>query len=698
MTDKDVREHLAQRWSRLQPKEAARDYMSEEMKADIHAQTAETLSPDRRNGPTWLGVNDNGSGTLTAAASRMRYGELATAQGATAERLGDAYRELAPALETWESIHASDGNAAFALDPAFEADFQRSLEAIDSAKPFMDGGARHEALLLERGGITAGQLAEFAEKHRAVDVIRARARSNGHGSDEQTEKPGPSRSLPSDPDELAGEIIDELDRLVPPDDASAGEPVVDRPELSSEPDLVPPELEIDAGLIQAYEEDLAHTHDPAGPELKADKIDAAERPIDKSATPAAPQPETKKTQSTAETPSTALSAKDVEARHSRFLADALENQRAARRQGIHPYQTEYAPRLIERARELLRLEALPAANARALRDAVAAYDDWLRSRRSASQRAPAAARPRRGPRKTRVQAEFDALYDKFLTEAAANRAGAHSRGIHPYMTEDAPGIIRQARELIRLGRLPDRAAETLADSIVHYERMRAHEAQQQTAQGTRTSRHRRQEGRKGKDTTRRTPATAPPPTRTLSPQTVSPADTPTPTPTPHSPVARAESRTDPAGPHANEPSAAVAEASPPPSDGLEEYRAWIERKRVEMEELFGRRPEPAKPEPTVADPAPVDLASQMASADELFDELKRRCDANVETARATDVEPYETEEWSSIHEAAKHLVDRDDLPDNARPYIRELIAGYYHWDSRRKPRHDPPTQSHRIRH
>ena len=58
-------------------------------------------------------------------------------------------------------------------------------------------------------------------------------------------------------------------------------------------------------------------------------------------------------------PSTALSAKDVEASHNQFLADALENQRAARRQGIHPYQTESAPRLIERARELLRLEALP---------------------------------------------------------------------------------------------------------------------------------------------------------------------------------------------------------------------------------------------------------------------------------------------------------------------------------------------------
>ena len=695
VTDKDVREHLAQRWSRIQPKEAARDYMSQEMLADIHARTAATLSPDRRSGPSWLGANDNGSGALAAAASRMRYSEVAIAQGATAERLGDAYRELAPALETWESIHASDGNAAFALDPAFEADFQRSLEAIDSAKPFLEGGARHEEVLLERGGITAGQLTEFAEKHEVVDAIRARARSNGHDSDEQTEKPSPARSLPSDPDELAGEIIDELDRLVPLEDAGAGDPVFKQPESSDEPDLVPPELENDPGLIQAYEEDLAQTRDTAGPELQTDRIDIVEPPIDESATPAATRPETEKTRSATEINSSALSAKDVEARHSQFLADALENQRAARRQGIHPYQTEYAPKLIERARELLRLEALPAANARALRDAVAGYDDWFRSRRRAPQRAAAAERPRRGARKSRAQAEFDALYDKFLTEAAANRAAARGQGIHPYMTDDAPGIIRQARELIRLGRLPGRAAETLSDTIVQYERMRAREAQRQTVQGARTARHRRQEGRKRKDTSRRTPATAPRPARTPSAQTISPAETAT----PPSPVAKAEARTESARPRTDESSATEAKAPPPPGDALEEYRAWIERKRVEMEELFGRRSEPAKPEPAVADPAPppVEPAPRPLSADELFDNLRRRCDTNLETSRTRNVEPYETEDWSSIHEAAKHLVNRDDVPDAARPYIRELIASYYRWVSRQQPRHDPPGQSHRFR-
>ncbi len=693
VTDKDVREHLAQRWSRLQPKEAARDYMSQEMLADIHAQTAETLSPDRRSGPSWLGANDNGSGTLAAAASRMRYSEIAIAQGATAERLGDSYRELAPALETWESIHASDGNAAFALDPAFEADFQRSLEAIDSAKPFLEGGTRHAELLLERGGITAGQLAEFAEKHKAVDAIRARARSNGHGSDEQTENPGPPRALPSDPDEIAGEIIDELDRLVPLQDAGTGDPVFEQPESSDEPNLVPPELEPDPGLIQAYEEDLARTHDPAGPELQTEGVDAAEHPINTSATPAAPKPEAEKKPSCAETPSTALSAKDVEARHSQFLADALENQRVARRQGIHPYQTEDAPELIDRARELLRLEALPAANARGLRDAVAAYDDWFRSRHRAPQRAAGTERPRRSTRKSRAQTEFDALYDKFLTEAAANRAAAHTQGIHPYMTEDAAAIIRQARELIRLGRLPGRAAETLADTIVQYERMRARDTQRQTGQGTGTAQRQRQNGRKGKDMSRRTPASAPRPAQMPSPQTVSPTGTPTP------PPAKAETIAEPAKPRTIERSATEAIASRPPGDALEEYRSWIEQKRVEMEELFSRPSAPAKSVAALAEPVPppVEPAPRPLSADELFDDLQRRCDTNLENARARNLQPYETEDWNSIHEAAKHLVNRDDVSEDARPYIRKLIAGYYGWKSRQQPGHESPTQLHQIR-
>ena len=148
------------------------------------------------------------------------------------------------------------------------------------------------------------------------------------------------------------------------------------------------------------------------------------------------------------------------------------------------------------------------------------------------------------------------------------------------MTDDAPRTIRQARELIRTGRLPGMAAETLSDTIVEYKRMRAAAAQ--------------------------------------------------------API-----------------------------------------------------PEPA---PQAARPPPREL-----TPDELFQNLRRRCDANREAARAQGIEPYETGEWRSVHEAAKHLVNRKDAPRDALPYIRELFEGYHRWETRQPPRHAPPAQSHSIR-
>ena len=674
VTDRDVREHLGRRWSRLQPKEAAKDYMSEDMLADIRSQSAETLSPDRRSGPSWLGANDNGNGALAATASRMRYSELATAQGATAEKLGEAYRELAPALETWQGIDASDGNAAFALDPAFEADFQRSLDAIGAARPFMEGGARHEQLLRDRGGITARDLAELADKHRAIDAIRTRQRTNGHDESEHAPRKRSHIPRPANPDELAAEILTELDRLTPAEDPETSEPAIESP-----PDPVAPRFETGPGPLQAQEADLSRTHGPAGAEPHAAPDETVEPAIDTAVTPARAKSEPQQKPSAAETSATALFARDVEARHTKFLADALRNQQAARGRGLHPYQTEEAPRLIERARDLLRLDALPAAKARALRDAVAAYDDWLRSRRRAPGPAPGAERPRRR-RKSRAQAEFDALYDKFLTDAAANRTAARRRNIHPYMTEDAPRIIRQARELIRLGRLPGAAARTLADTIAEYERMRARAAR------TRTS---------GKRDVRRTPRAAPPapeePRRAAQSSAARPTHDRAPQPrTQHG-------ATSPA------PPATATPPNPQPArpvpDALEEHRAWIEKAEAELKQLFATRPTPPNREvpvpgltPPGAEPPPRDLTPV-----ELFENLQRRCDANRDAARARNLEPYETDDWRSIHEAARHLVNRDDVPDAARPYIRELISGYYRWETRQRPRHDPPAQSHRIR-
>jgi len=60
VTDADVRAWLAGRWSRLRPKEAARDYMSERMRAEIHAGSAGRPSPAHADGARRPATDDNG--------------------------------------------------------------------------------------------------------------------------------------------------------------------------------------------------------------------------------------------------------------------------------------------------------------------------------------------------------------------------------------------------------------------------------------------------------------------------------------------------------------------------------------------------------------------------------------------------------------------------------------------------------------
>ena len=86
------------------------------------------------------------------------------------------------------------------------------------------------------------------------------------------------------------------------------------------------------------------------------------------------------------------------------------------------------------------------------------------------------------------------------------------------MTDDAPRIIRQARELIRTGRLPDMAAETLSETIVEYERMRAAAAQAQTRARRESRQAPRTAPAAAAQARRATPSAAPKPARQPAPE------------------------------------------------------------------------------------------------------------------------------------------------------------------------------------
>ena len=583
----------------------------------------------RRTGPAQdapgrVTANGAGDGVLSELALRIRYGEIEVRHGAAVEGLGKACRGLNKSLAAWDGRRAAEGNASVAMDPGFRADLRAAGAVLKAARPYLRDDPLHRRLLAERGGIAAADLEELAGRRRRGRSIRDMSIAGRREAD-----PG----------------------FVPA-------PPVRRPE----------EVRIAA----------------VGRALEA--LKPVEPSIEISAVPAKPKPKPKP--APAETRPAVIPASEAVTLHRRFLANAIVNRRAAHSRGLHPYQTEEAPALIEQARALLRLEALPADRARSLRDDVARYDEWLRSGRRAPKPAPGGEQNPRPRRKSRAQAEFDALYDRFIAGARANRAAARRRGVHPYMTEDAPRIIRQARALIRTGRLPGMAAETLAETIVEYERMRA-----QAAQSPRRAPAPQADAAKPKQKRQIAPSTQTPSSRNAPSQRVSSAD---PAGRVTSTVPTPATAPEPAAP---QPSATRTEKPAPQRHDSREYERSVQETFQKLQQVFSDLPARSTPQP--ADPQPTPPANQPEprelTSDELFEDLRRRCDANREAARAQGIEPYETEDWRSIHEAAKHLVNRKDAPHDALPYIRELISGYYRWETRQNPRHDPPTQSYRIR-
>ena len=397
VTDEDVKAWLARRWSRLQPKEAAKDYMSERMQAEVYSGSAERLSPAHADGARWLATNDNGSGALAAAASRMRDRDLAAREGAAAAGLGDAYRRLAPALESWERTAGAEGNAAVALDPRFEADFRESLDAVAAARPFLGGSARRERLLAERGGIAAADLLELADKQRAARAIHA-ARNGGSAAPGTETRTAPRAKPNADPDALLDALRADLSDLVP----DTSPPVGHSPESGvavdiqgPRRDMPAPGLEDDPGLLASRERDLARGPDSirngtgvAVPQLISGTAAPPPPPSAAPTDPVASVPDARMREA-ARSPGPA----EAEALYRKFLSDARENAALARRRGIHPYETGRAPALVDRTRGLLAHPSLRPEAARVLRDALAAYDRWQADRRGLRQGRPPATQP-----------------------------------------------------------------------------------------------------------------------------------------------------------------------------------------------------------------------------------------------------------------------------------------------------------------
>ncbi len=260
------------------------------------------------------------------------------------------------------------------------------------------------------------------------------------------------------------------------------------------------------------------------------------------------------------------------------------------------------------------------------------------------------------------------------------------------MTEDAPRLIRQARELVRTGRLPGMAAETLADTIAQYERMRARAAQSQhPTPAPRT------DAAKPKRKRRVAPSTQSRPTRETPPERASPADTvrkaspaaPPPAPTPKPPAS------DPAPARPEKP-ARQPRAPQGPDTAAQAAVAELDRIFADIHARSAQRPADPDPTPTTAQPQPRQLSTNLSTED-LLQELRQLRDANLEMAHDSNLDPCATEQWPFIYQAARELGHRKDVPTDAWPFLHSIIAAHHRWETRQRPRHDPPAQSIRIR-
>lgn len=245
LTDNDILDYLAKRWSRHQPKEAATDFTSPELMQetlDALRQSPEKVSappdpgrdgegsedrpPDRTR--RQAAVNDN-AGSLSSWAGRQLGGAaLSLRYGNTAALVSQGRREVAASYDHLRERARKEG-AGVELSPEFANTLFRQAQVLAAAAPFRRDPARFRDLLRRRGGIEPQDLDDFAAQfERAKEARRAAL----HPTRRRTAAaPDPAPDIPGDealqalPDPAAAPSADEA--ALPDDTAFLDHPPPD---------------------------------------------------------------------------------------------------------------------------------------------------------------------------------------------------------------------------------------------------------------------------------------------------------------------------------------------------------------------------------------------------------------------------------------------------------------------------------------
>ena len=172
--DADIRSHLADRWSRSQPKEAALDYITDGAWRDQREKAAGQENGIRAGERPGAAANDN---AIVRIAGEIRHTALGWRHGAAVDALA-AGREAVLAEYGEHRARISAGDDTVALAPAFEQTLDRHAALLKVAEPFRARPRTFDRLLAERGRIGRKELDGFealhdrASRHRRAATMR----------------------------------------------------------------------------------------------------------------------------------------------------------------------------------------------------------------------------------------------------------------------------------------------------------------------------------------------------------------------------------------------------------------------------------------------------------------------------------------------------------------------------------------------
>ena len=197
VTDTEIRAHLAERWSRSQPKEAALDYMEDGVWEDRRENVVEdrVRSPGEAQsvaGDIRAVANDN---ALVRIARDVRRTAFGWRHARTVAAFADGRRQVLAAYDDLRERTRTQGDAV-ALSGAYRETLTRHAVLLKQAEAFRARPDDFASLLSERGGIARKDLDAFEDLHaRARRHRRAATMRHVHrikrGAEQEAQQPKP---------------------------------------------------------------------------------------------------------------------------------------------------------------------------------------------------------------------------------------------------------------------------------------------------------------------------------------------------------------------------------------------------------------------------------------------------------------------------------------------------------------------------